>query len=130
MKSRVAEVARLVALTGRVTAWALAVVIVLLSVVPANLRPVTDMPHEFEHFAIFLATGIAFGFGYCRRPFAVAVMLFLFAGMIEIAQVFVPDRHARLSDFVVDALAVCAGATLGAAVGRMVAQTLPRQAAH
>jgi VanZ family protein len=121
---------RLVALTGRVTAWALAVAVALLSVVPANFRPVTDMPHDFEHFAIFLATGVAFGFGYSRRPFAVAVMLVLFAAAVEIAQIFAPDRHARLSDFVVDALAVCAGATLGAALGRVVAPTSPRQTAQ
>ena len=76
----------------------------LLSVVPPDLRPVTDTPHDFEHFAIFFATGLAFGFGYGRRPFVVAVTLMLFAGMVEMAQVFVPDRPARLSDFIVDAL--------------------------
>ena len=121
---------RLVCLTGRVAAWTLAIAIALLSLVPPALRPVTDTPHNFEHFAIFFATGLAFGFGYSRRPFMVAVTLLLFAGIIEIVQVFVPDRHARLSDFIVDALAVCAGAVLGVAASRTVAQTLPKQAAN
>jgi VanZ family protein len=121
---------RLVSLAGRVAAWTLALVVALLSVVPPDLRPVTDTPHDFEHFAIFFATGLAFGFGYSRRPFMVAATLMLFAGMVEMAQVFVPDRHARLSDFIVDALAVCAGAVLGVAVSRTVAQALPKQAAN
>jgi VanZ family protein len=34
----------------------------------------------------------------------------MFAGFVEIAQLFVPGRHARLSDFIVDALAMCVGA--------------------
>jgi VanZ family protein len=36
-------------------------------------------------------------------------MLVIFAGTVEIAQLFVPGRHARLSDFIVDALAISAG---------------------
>ncbi len=32
--------------------------------------------------------------------------LVLFAGAIELAQTFVPGRHARLSDFIVDAVTV------------------------
>jgi len=33
----------------------------------------------------------------------------LFAGAIELAQLFVPGRHAGLGDFIVDALAACIG---------------------
>ena len=120
---------RLAHLTGRVAAWALAVVVALLSVVPPDSRPVTDVPHDFEHFGIFFATGFAFGVGYTRRPAMVALTLILFAGMVEIAQVFVPARHARFSDFIVDALAACAGALLSAALSRSVSQTLPKPTA-
>lgn len=67
------------------------------------------MPHNFEHFSIFFATGVAFGIGYSRRSNVVAVMLVTFAGAIELAQIVVPGRHARLSDFIVDALAACLG---------------------
>jgi hypothetical protein len=78
---------RPVILTGRVAALTLAVAITLLSVVPRDLRRVTDMPHDFEHLAILPATGVAFGFGYSRRALTVAATLFLFAGMVEVAQV-------------------------------------------
>ena len=33
----------------------------------------------------------------------------VFAGSVELLQVFVPGRHARLSDFAVDALGGCIG---------------------
>jgi len=97
---------------GRIGGWLLTVVIIVLSLVPSWLRPETDMPHSFEHFSIFFATGVAFGVGYSRRPYLVTVTLLVFAGAIELAQVVVPSRHARLSDFIVDALAACAGAAL------------------
>jgi len=121
---------RLVSLAGRVAAWALAGLVTLLSVVPPALRPITDTPHNIEHFVIFFATGLAFGFGYSRRPVMVGMTLLLFAGIVEVAQIFVPDRHARLSDFVVDALAVCAGAILGIAASRTVALSLAKEAAN
>jgi VanZ family protein len=38
-----------------------------------------------------------------------AIFLVIFSGSIEIAQLFVPGRHARLSDFIVDTVAVCIG---------------------
>jgi len=93
---------------GRISAWLLAAAIVVLSLVPPDLRPVTNAPHALEHFVIFAATGIAFGFGYGRR-YSIAIALVTFAGVIEIAQLFVSGRHARLSDFIVDAFAACIG---------------------
>jgi VanZ family protein len=40
----------------------------------------------------------------------------LFAGAIEFAQMFAPGRHARISDFLVDALAAYLGLALSALV--------------
>ncbi len=92
----------------RISAWSLAAAIIVFSLVPAELRPVTVAPHALEHFVIFAATGLAFGIGYGRR-YSIAIALVIFAGAIEIAQLFVSGRHARLSDFIVDAFAACLG---------------------
>jgi len=97
---------------ARIAAWLLTTAIVVLSLVPAWLRPETDMPHNLEHFTIFFATGVAFGVGYGRKPKLVAAMLVIFAGAVELAQIFDPGRHARIIDFIVDALAACVGAAL------------------
>jgi VanZ family protein len=99
-------------MAARVAAWLLTVAIIVLSLVPPWLRPETDVPHNFEHFSIFFATGAAFGAGYSRRPYFVTVMLVIFAGAVELAQTGVPGRHARLSDFIVDALAACVGVAI------------------
>jgi VanZ family protein len=36
----------------------------------------------------------------------------IFSGAVEVAQLFVPGRHARLSDFIVDSISICIGPML------------------
>lgn len=103
------EMSRQVLKTARIAAWGLATAIVVLSLVPAELRPETGAPHFLEHFMIYAATGFAFGLAYGRRPSWVALWLVIFCGCVETMQLFVPSRHARLGDFVVDSIAICAG---------------------
>jgi VanZ family protein len=109
---------RLGILLARIIALSLATAIVVLSVVPPTLRPETGLPNDLEHFAIYWATGLAFALGYDLKPRLLATLLVLFSGAVEIAQLFVPGRHARLSDFIVDALAI----TVGAMTVSLVAQ--------
>jgi VanZ family protein len=93
----------------RFVAWALAVIIVILSIVPPSLRPETIAPHDLEHAGIFLITGLAFGLAYdCSRGWLAGCMV-IFSATVEVLQLFVPGRHARVSDFVVDAAAICSG---------------------
>jgi VanZ family protein len=94
---------------ARIAAWSLATVIVILSLVPPALRPETGTPHTLEHFMIFAATGFALGLGYKRRHDLLAIFLVIFCGSIEIAQLVVPGRHARLSDFIIDIIAAYIG---------------------
>lgn len=94
---------------ARAAAWALTAAIIVLSVVPPHLRPVTPLPHNVEHFGIFYATGLAFALGYRHRKLLLPTSLVSFAGAVEVAQLFVPGRHARLSDFLFDAVAICIG---------------------
>jgi hypothetical protein len=56
------------------------------------------VPHSVEHFTIYVATGFAFGLGYKRRHDLLAILIVIFSGSIEVAQLSVPGRHARLSD--------------------------------
>jgi VanZ family protein len=101
-------------MTYRFGGWLLALLITALSLVPPDLRPESGTSHHFEHFAIFCATGAAFGLGYHSNRRLPAVALVLFAAAIEFAQIFTPGRHARLGDFFVDALAACIGVALSA----------------
>jgi VanZ family protein len=104
--------------TANLAGWLLIVVITALSIVPAAWRPETPAPHDLEHFAIFFLTGIAFGIAYDRTPAVVVAALTTFSGLIEWAQYFVPGRHARIGDFIVDAIAAGVGVAIAVAVAR------------
>ncbi len=93
----------------QLSAWILALAILVLSIVPPEYRPVTDAPHDLEHLIIFLLTGVAFGVGYPYRHDLLAFALIAYAGAIEIAQIWVPGRHSRLSDFIVDGMSAFIG---------------------
>ena len=101
---------------ARIAAWVLTAAIVVLSLVPPTLRPETSAPHSIEHFAIYVATGFAFGLGYKHRHDLLAILLVIFTGSIEIVQLFVPGRHARISDFIIDAIAACMGLAIASLV--------------
>jgi len=93
----------------RFVAWTSAAVIVILSIVPPGLRPETNIPHDLEHAGIFLLTGLAFGLAYDYAKGWFASYMVAFSAAVELVQLLVPGRHARLSDFVVDAAAICFG---------------------
>jgi VanZ family protein len=106
----------------RITSWLLAVAIIVLSLVPPSYRPTTDASQSVEHFAIFLGIGFAAGFGYPGRPFVLAASLMVFCGAIEFVQLWVPGRHARLNDFIVDIAAALIGLSVTFVVMRLARQ--------
>jgi VanZ family protein len=112
---------------GSSVAWLLLVAIVVLSLVPPDYRPVTPLPHDVEHVGIFFATGLTFGLGYESRRTLQAIALVLFAALIEVGQLGISGRHARLSDFAVDAGSVCIASGLAAVVVRAKAKMARNQ---
>src|SRR5215468_1813726 len=90
------------------------VVIVVLSLAPPWVRPTRPgVPHHLEHAAIFFLNGAAFGIAYLGYERWLNVTAIAFCAGIELAQLMVPGRHARVSDFVVDAVAACIGIFAG-----------------
>lgn len=83
-------------------AWFGFLAIVILTVVPAYLRPTTGAPSEFEHLAAFGLVAGMFAIGYRCSLTRFLLMAFLVCGGIELLQVPLPTRHARLSDFIID----------------------------
>src|SRR5262245_576061 len=101
-------------MTGfQLAAWAVIATLVLLSIVPPTGRPDFGAPHHLEHFLSFFAAGMLFYLGYPFRLLSCLVLAVIFAAGIESLQMLVPGRHARLSDFALDA----SGAWVGAVVG-------------
>jgi VanZ family protein len=108
-----------------VAAWAALSAIVLLTVVPPDLRPTTDAPHDIEHAAAFLITGLLFGLAYPGRVRILSIGAVIFCAMIEIVQLYVPGRHARWIDFAVDAIAAIFGILVGASGSRALEKRRP-----
>ena len=108
----------------QVAAWLLALAIIVLSLGPPSIRPITGAGHSLEHLLIFLATGVAFALGYPRQFWLLAIALLAFAAAIEIAQIWVPGRHARLSDFLIDATVSCLGVGLSYLLVKLRAVTM------
>ena len=103
---------------GRVVAWVTLAVILVLSLVPPGARPITSFPHKLEHAGIFLLNGAAFGIAYCGYEWLSSFGAVVFCAGLEVAQSMIPGRHARLSDFFVDAIAICVGILAGSTLVR------------
>jgi len=109
---------------ARLAGWLLLVAIALLSLSPASYRPVTGAGHTLEHILIHVLVGMAFGIGYAKRLWLLALGAVAFTASIELAQLFVPGRHARLRDFLIDAGAACLGIAF-AWIGNIFAASRP-----
>ena len=101
----------------RLFAWLLAAAITFATLGPARFRPHADITHVGEHAFAFILLGLAFAFAYPKQRTLAAGISVPLIGVLELLQLLAPGRHARLEDFVVDALAALAGFALPAIVG-------------
>ena len=95
---------------ARALAWVGMSTIIVLSVVPADDRPVfgTGLDwHLFEHFSAFALVAGAFSIGYRLSLIRAFLFAFCFCGGIELLQIPLQTRHARLTDFAIDFAASC-----------------------
>jgi VanZ family protein len=100
----------------RIVAWLLAAAVTFATLGPASYRPHSDLGQDGEHAFAFVLVGLAFGLAYPRRRMLVPTTVALI-GVLELLQLLVPGRHARLEDFVVDAVAACIGFVVAALFG-------------
>src|ERR1700729_4381611 len=100
----------------RIVAWLLAAAVPFATLGPPRYRPHSNLGQDGEHALAFVLIGLAFGLAYPRHRMTV-VMTVVFIGVLELLQLMVPGRHARLEDFTVDAIAACAGFVLTTLLG-------------
>jgi VanZ family protein len=94
----------------KLLAWCLAAAVSFATLGPPGLRPhASFLGQDGEHALAFVVLGLAFGLAYARNRLFTAAMAVGLTGLIEILQFWAPGRHARLEDFLVDALAACVG---------------------
>jgi VanZ family protein len=95
-------VARVLALIGIVG-------ISILSVVPATERPTVAeawfgelFGHLIDHVAAFALVAAAFAIGYRFSLLRLITLALVYCAGIELMQIPLPTRHARVSDFLID----------------------------
>jgi VanZ family protein len=89
--------------------------IVTASVVPGRLRPHLTESGQLEHFIAYLCTALLFALWIRRRRYyaLVGAALLTCAAIVEVLQLWIPDRHSQAMDF----FASGAGTFMGLAIG-------------
>ncbi len=110
----------------RLIAWGLAAAVTFATLGPARYRPHADLSQNGEHALAFILVGLAFGLAYRNNRLMTALVGITLTGAIEVLQFWSPGRHARLSDFIVDATAACAGIAFAAALDWIATRKRPQ----
>jgi VanZ family protein len=105
----------MITLLLRPFAWLLAAAVTFATLGPPRYRPHSNLGQDGEHALAFVLIGLAFGLAYPRQRMTVVVAVGLI-GVLELLQFLVPGRHARLEDFIVDAIAACVGFVIAALI--------------
>ncbi len=100
----------------RLFAWSLAAAVAFATLGPPGLRPHSNLGQDGEHALAFVLLGLAFGLAYTSNRWLTAFLAVGLTGALELLQLWMPGRLARLEDFVVDALAACVGLAIAAAL--------------
>jgi hypothetical protein len=104
----------------RVAGWACVVVLIVLSLVPGNERPHTGLPGQIEHLVAYCGTAALLGLGYptARARFGTVAMLALLAAVLEMIQLWIPDRHSQFFGFFASSADACLGVLAVAVIDR------------
>jgi VanZ family protein len=101
--------------TLKAVSWLAIISIVVLTIVPADGRPVTGLQSSQEHLLAFGFTGLTIGFAYSTHPLVNLLSAVGFTLLLELGQIPLSTRHARFEDFIVDACAACLGVLIACA---------------
>jgi VanZ family protein len=107
----------------RIFAWLLAAAVTFATLGPPRFRPHSDLGQDGEHALAFVLIGLAFGLAYTRHRLLTTAIAVVLIGVLEILQFWAPGRHARLEDFIVDALTACAGLAVAAGMDWVIQRT-------
>jgi VanZ family protein len=94
-------------------AWIAVIALAVLSLVPGEFRPhFTTSQYNIEHFAAYFLTSAVVALAYratIQSALAIVFFLAIYAGLLETAQLWIPGREARFTDFIASTLGVVAG---------------------
>lgn len=81
--------------------WMTVIAIAVLTAGPGELRPHTFVPAQIERFATYFVASSLLAFGNIghRRMILIGMLMTLYAGALETAQLWIPGRDAGIIDF-------------------------------
>jgi VanZ family protein len=112
----------------RIFAWLLAAAVTFATLGPPRYRPHSHLGQDGEHAMAFVLLGLAFGLAYRQHRLLTTAIAVVMIGVLELLQFWAPGRHARLEDFIVDALAACAGMVIAAVLDWVMQRLRPAKA--
>jgi VanZ family protein len=112
----------------RLFAWFLAAAITFATLGPPRYRPHSHLGQDGEHALAFVLLGLAFGLAYRQHRLMTTAIAVVMIGALELQQFWAPGRHARLEDFVVDALTACVGLAIAAGLDWAMQRLRPAKA--
>jgi VanZ family protein len=117
---------------ARIIGWLAALVVVVASLLPGNLRPDLGFPGDSEHFVAYLGASALLAVGYEKwvKPVFVALFLTCIAGGFELVQYFMASRDADPIDLVEGAAGAFAGAILAQIFLYFVHRVFPERRAQ
>ncbi|MFZ3374438.1 MAG: hypothetical protein WA183_02680 [Chthoniobacterales bacterium] len=104
-------------------AWTAFALIVFFTISPLNMRPGVTADPNIERFAAFALVGLLFGLAYPRRLAVDASFVVVAAGVLEMLQLAIPDRHGHMADALVKAVGGAFGVAAAALIGLIVAES-------
>jgi VanZ family protein len=99
----------------KLAAWLLAAAVTFATLGPPRYRPHAALGQDGEHALAFVLIGLAFAMAYPKQRRLTLMIAVAAIAVLEVLQLFVPGRHARLEDFLVDAVSACIGFAIVAA---------------
>lgn len=103
----------------RFTAWVLLIAILIVTVGPIQLRPMSGEPANLERFVAFMAVGLAFALAYPHHWLRTLLLIVGCAALFELLQRLAPGRHGEIKDFVFKALGGIIGIAVGFALSKL-----------
>jgi VanZ family protein len=112
----------------RLFAWFLAAAITFATLGPPRYRPHSHLGQDGEHALAFVLLGLAFGLAYRQHRLLTTAIAVVMIGVLELLQFWAPGRHARLEDFIVDAVTACVGLAVAAGLDWAMQRLRPAKA--
>ncbi len=99
---------------ARAFAIACTIAILYLSLVPGELRPQSGASGHFEHFMAYAGTAFFYALGtQLRQGMVLVLALALLSGLLEIAQLYIPNRTGEWPGFAASSLGAFVGFVAG-----------------